>query len=34
MACANYNAEGRKVECYFKGGIGTDCFIDFDQGKF
>jgi hypothetical protein len=34
MAYANYHAEGRKIESYFKGGIGTDCFNAFERNGF
>ena len=34
MAYANYHAEGRKIERYFKGGLGTDCFNAFERNGF
>lgn len=34
MAYANYHASGRKVERYFKGGLGTDCFNAFEKNGF
>ncbi|OWW25490.1 hypothetical protein B4Q04_07695 [Zobellia sp. OII3] len=34
MAYANYHASGRKVERYFKGGVGTDCFKAFERNNF
>jgi hypothetical protein len=34
MVYANYHAEGRKIERYFKGGIGTDCFNAFERNGF
>ncbi|MFC4267508.1 EVE domain-containing protein [Polaribacter marinivivus] len=34
MAYANYHAEGRKIERYFKGGLGTDCFNAFEKNGF
>tara|TARA_R110002050_G_scaffold204522_4_gene340198 strand:+ start:126841 stop:130008 length:3168 start_codon:yes stop_codon:yes gene_type:complete len=34
MAYANYHAEGRKIERYFKGGEGTDCFKAFEKNGF
>jgi 5-methylcytosine-specific restriction protein B len=34
MAYANYHAEGRTIERYFKGGLGTDCFKAFDRNGF
>ncbi|WP_027066824.1 AAA family ATPase [Maribacter sp. Hel_I_7] len=34
MVYANYHAIGRKIERYFKGGIGTDCFLAFEQNGF
>lgn len=34
MAYANYHASGRKVERYFKGGQGTDCFKAFERNNF
>ena len=34
MAYANYQAVGRKVENYFSGGDGTDCFNAFKRNEF
>ncbi|WP_197505832.1 McrB family protein [Urechidicola croceus] len=34
MAYANYHAAGRKIERYFKGGLGTDCFKAFERNNF
>lgn len=34
MVYANYHATGRKIERYFKGGIGTDCFLAFEHNGF
>ncbi|MDO6600641.1 McrB family protein [Tenacibaculum sp. 1_MG-2023] len=34
MAYANYYAEGRKIERYFKGGLETDCFKTFYKNGF
>lgn len=34
MAYANYHAMGRKIERYFKGGLGTDCFNAFERNGF
>jgi 5-methylcytosine-specific restriction endonuclease McrBC GTP-binding regulatory subunit McrB len=34
MAYANHHAEGRKIERYFKGGLGTDCFKAFERNGF
>lgn len=34
MAYANFHAVRRKIECYFKGGIGTDCFKAFERNNF
>jgi hypothetical protein len=34
MAYANFHAEGRKIERYFKGGIDTDCFNSFERNGF
>ncbi|TDY64173.1 dynein-related subfamily AAA family protein [Algibacter lectus] len=34
MAYANYHAEGRTIERYFKGGKNTDCFNTFEKLKF
>jgi hypothetical protein len=34
MAYANYHAEGRTIERYFKGGLGTDCFNAFERNRF
>lgn len=34
MAYANYHAIGRKIERYFKGGLGTDCFNAFERNGF
>ncbi len=34
MAYANFHAVGRKIERYFKGGIGTDCFKAFEHNGF
>ena len=34
MAYANYHAEGRKIERYFKGGLSTDCFNAFERNGF
>ncbi|MEP2059803.1 MAG: AAA family ATPase [Maribacter litoralis] len=34
MVYANHHATGRKIERYFKGGIGTDCFLAFEQNGF
>ena len=34
MVYANYHAEGRKIEPYFKGGVGTDCFMAFERNGF
>lgn len=34
MAYANYHAEGRTIERYFKGGEGTDCFKAFERNGF
>ncbi|QRM90778.1 AAA domain-containing protein [Lacinutrix sp. WUR7] len=34
MAYANFHAEGRKIERYFKGGKGTDCFNAFERNGF
>jgi MoxR-like ATPase len=34
MAYANLHAEGRKIERYFKGGLGTDCFNAFERNEF
>jgi hypothetical protein len=34
MAYANFYAEGRKIERYFKGGLGTDCFNAFELNGF
>ena len=34
MAYANYHAVARKIERYFKGGIGTDCFNAFERNEF
>ncbi|PWK18559.1 EVE domain-containing protein [Xanthomarina spongicola] len=34
MAYANYHAEGRAIERYFKGGLGTDCFNAFEKNGF
>jgi 5-methylcytosine-specific restriction endonuclease McrBC GTP-binding regulatory subunit McrB len=34
MAYANYHAEGRAIERYFKGGLGTDCFNAFERNGF
>ncbi|WP_052461069.1 EVE domain-containing protein [Psychroserpens mesophilus] len=31
MAYANYHAEGRIIERYFKGGLNTDCFNAFER---
>ena len=34
MAYANFHSEGRKIENYFKGGEGTDCFKAFKREGF
>ncbi|TBV25684.1 hypothetical protein DMZ43_12165 [Meridianimaribacter sp. CL38] len=34
MAYANFHAEGRKIERYFKGGVGTDCFNALERNGF
>ncbi|RED42623.1 dynein-related subfamily AAA family protein [Winogradskyella eximia] len=34
MVYANYHAESRTIERYFKGGIGTDCFNAFQRNGF
>jgi hypothetical protein len=34
MAYANFYPEGRKIERYFKGGLGTDCFNVFELNGF
>lgn len=34
MAYANYYAEGRKIENYFKGGEDTDCFKALERNGF
>ena len=34
MAYANFYAEGRKIERYFKGGLGIDCFNAFERNGF
>ncbi|WP_282050226.1 AAA family ATPase [Maribacter aquivivus] len=34
MAYANFNAVGRKIESYFKGGLGTDCFNAYERNNF
>lgn len=34
MAYANFRASGRKIERYFKGGVGTDCFKKFEELGF
>ncbi|MFC5194807.1 AAA family ATPase [Bizionia hallyeonensis] len=34
MAYANYYAEGRELENYFSGGIGTDCFKAIEKNGF
>lgn len=34
MAFANFHASGRKIEAYFKGGKGTDCFNAFEREGF
>lgn len=34
MAYANYHAEGRTIEPYFRGGEGTDCFKKYDELDF
>jgi hypothetical protein len=34
MVLANFHAEGRKIEPYFKGGLGTDCFNAFERNCF
>lgn len=34
MAYANFHASGRKIEPYFKGGIGTDCFNTYEANGF
>lgn len=34
MAYANYHAEGRKIEDYFGGGIGTPCFNALESNGF
>ncbi len=34
MAYANFHAVGRKIERYFEGGIGTECFNVFEHNGF
>ena len=34
MAYANFHAEGRTIERYFKGGLDTDCFNAFKRNGF
>jgi len=34
MAYANFYAAGRKIERYFKGGLGTDCFNTYERNGF
>ena len=34
MAYANFHAEGRAIERYFKGGLRTDCFNAFERNGF
>ncbi len=34
MAYANFHASGRKIESYFKGGLGTDCFKKYEELGF
>ena len=34
MAYANFHAEERTIEPYFKGGLGTDCFKAFERNEF
>lgn len=34
MAYANYHAEGKEIEKYFKGGLNTDCFKAFERNGF
>ncbi|WP_282068232.1 EVE domain-containing protein [Olleya namhaensis] len=34
MAYANFHAEGRTIERYFKGGLNTDCFNAFKRNGF
>lgn len=34
MAYANFYAIGKKIERYFKGGLGTDCFHAFERNGF
>lgn len=34
MAYANFHAEGRKIDGYFKGGLGTDCFKALEINDF
>ncbi|QXP63230.1 EVE domain-containing protein [Polaribacter sp. HaHaR_3_91] len=34
MAYANFHAEGRTIEPYFKGGLNTDCFNVFEKLQF
>lgn len=34
MVYANFHAKGRKIERYFSGGIGTDCFKAFERNGF
>lgn len=34
MAYANFHAEGRTIEPYFKGGLETDCFKAFESNGF
>lgn len=34
MAYANYRADGREIEPYFAGGIGTDCFNTYEKLGF
>ena len=34
MVYANFHAEERTIESYFKGGLGTDCFKVFERNEF
>ncbi|MDO1514349.1 AAA family ATPase [Maribacter confluentis] len=34
MAYANFHAIGRKIEGYFRGGLGTDCFKAYERNGF
>ena len=34
MAYANFHAEGKTIEPYFKGGLNTDCFNVFEKLQF